>query len=110
NHSPLSETKSFQAVGDRGVVPNIGDIKDVTEMKRPSGALLHRISLELAEPPTIANRPEVESTKATRKLSVGLAKEPMGKPSTTFPADAPQIYARWQGHGLREKATVRAVW
>ena len=109
-HIHLIETKPFHAVVDRWFVPNIGYIKDVTEMKRPSGALLQRISLELAEPPTIADRPEVESTKATRKLSVGLAKEPMGKPSTTFSADAPQIYARWQGHGLREKAKVRAVW
>jgi len=34
----------------------------------------------------------------------------MGKPATTFSSDTPQIYARWQGHGLRGHAKVRAVW
>jgi len=109
-HIHLVETKPFRAVVDRWFVPNIGYIKDVTEMKRPSGALLQRISLELSEPPKIADRPEIGPAELTKKLSVGLAKEPMGKPSTTFSSDTPQIYARWQGHGLRGRAKVRAVW
>src|SRR5438552_5233206 len=109
-HIHLVETKPFRAVVDRWFVPNVGYIKDVTEMKRPSGALLQRISLELTEPPKIANRPEVEPAELTKKLSVGLATEPMGKPATTFSSDTAQIYARWQGHDLRGHAKVRAVW
>jgi hypothetical protein len=109
-HIHLIETKPFRAVVDRWFVPNIGYIKDVTEMKRPSGALLQRISLELTEPPKIANRPEAGPVEPTKKLSVGLATEPMGKPATTFSSDTAQIYARWQGHDLRGHAKVRAVW
>jgi len=109
-HIHLVETKPFRAVVDRWFVPNVGYIKDVTEMKRPSGALLQRISLELTEPPKIANRPEVGPAEPTKKLSVGLATEPMGKPATTFSSDTARIYARWQGHDLRGHAKVRAVW
>jgi hypothetical protein len=109
-HIHLIETKPFHAVVDRWFVPNIGYIKDVTEMKRPSGALLQRTSLELTEPPKIANRPEVGPTEPTKKLSVGLATEPMGQPATTFSSDTAQIYARWHGHDLRGHAKVRAVW
>ena len=109
-HVRLIETKPFHAVVDRWFVPNIGYIKDVTEMKRPSGALLQRISLELTEPPKIANRPEVGPAEPTKKLSVDLATEAMGKPATTFSSDTVQIYARWQGHDLRGQAKVRAVW
>ncbi len=109
-HIHLVETKPFRAAVDRWFVPNIGYIKDVTEMKRPSGALLQRISLELTEPPKIANRPEVGPAASMKKLSVSLAKEPMGNPATTFASDTAQIYARWQGHGLRGRAKVRAVW
>jgi hypothetical protein len=109
-HIHLIETKPFHAVVDRWFVPNIGYIKDVTEMKRPSGALLQRTSLELTEPPKIANRPEVRPAEPTKKLSVGLATEPMGQPATTFSSDTAQIYARWHGHDLRGHAKVRAVW
>jgi hypothetical protein len=109
-HIHLIETKPFHAVVDRWFVPNIGYIKDVTEMKRPSGALLQRISLELTELPKIANRPEVGPADPRKKLSVGLATEPMGKSATTFSSDTAQIYARWQGHDLRGHAKVRAVW
>jgi hypothetical protein len=109
-HIHLVETKPFRAVVDRWFVPNVGYIKDVTEMKRPSGALLQRISLELTEPPKITNRPEVGPAEPTKKLSVRLATEPMGKPATTFSSDTAQIYARWQGHDLRGHVKVRAVW
>ena len=109
-HIHLVETKPFHAVVDRWFVPNIGYIKDVTEMKRPSGALLQRTSLELTEPPKIANRPEVGPAEPAKKLSVDLATEPMGKPATTFSSNTAQIYARWQGHDLRGPAKVRAVW
>jgi hypothetical protein len=109
-HIHLIETKPFHAVVDRWFVPNIGYIKDVTEMKRPSGTLLQRISLELTEPPKVANRPDAGPPVPTKKLSVGLATEPVGPPATTFSSDTAQIYARWQGHDLRGHAKVRAVW
>jgi hypothetical protein len=44
------------------------------------------------------------------KLIISLTSEPMGKPGSKFYADTPNIYARWEGHGLRDQAKIRAVW
>src|SRR5207244_10298128 len=75
-----------------------------------NGDLLQRISLELAERPKIENRSEVKSGAAPKRLSVSLAQERFGKPSTVFSSDTPQIYVRWQGQRLRKGARVKAVW
>lgn len=95
---------------DRWFVPGTGIVKDVTTMRAKNGDLLERISLELAEPPRVTDRPQVKPEAAPKKLSVSFAKEQAGKASTTFSADTPQIYARWQGERLRRGAKVRAVW
>jgi hypothetical protein len=95
---------------DRWFAAGTGIVKDVTTMRATNGDLLERISLELAEPPTVTNRPEVKPEAAPKKLSVSFAKDQAGKASTTFSPDTPQIYARWQGQRLRRGAKVRAVW
>jgi hypothetical protein len=95
---------------DRWFVAGTGIVKDVTTIHAKNGDLLERISLELAEPPRVADRPNVKPGAAPKKLSVSFAKEQAGKASTTFSADTPQIYARWQGERLRRGAKVRAVW
>jgi hypothetical protein len=95
---------------DRWFVPGTGIVKDVTITRAPNGDLLQRISLELAERPKIIGRPEVKPELAPKKLSVTLSKARFGKTITTFSSDTPQIYARWQGHRLRQGAKVRAVW
>jgi hypothetical protein len=79
-------------------------------MRATNGDLLERISLELAESPRVTERPKVKPEAALKKLSVSFAKDQFGKASTTFSADTPQIYARWQGQRLRKGAKVRAVW
>jgi len=95
---------------DRWFAAGTGIVKDVTTMRATNGDLLERISLELAEPPRITDRPEVKPEAAPKKLSVSFAKEQFGKASTTFSSDTPQIYARWHGQRLRRGAKVRAVW
>jgi len=95
---------------DRWFVPGTGVVKDVTTMRAADGDLLQRISLELAERPKIENRPEVKSDAASKRLSVSLAKDQSGKPTTTFSSDTPQIYVRWQGQRLRQGGRVKAVW
>jgi hypothetical protein len=97
---------------DRWFVPGVGFVKDVTTMRTPDGDLLQRVSLELKEPPRIAPTPEAEkaSLGGSKKLSVGLAKEPIGGTTTKFSSTVPKIYARWQGHELRDHARIRAVW
>jgi hypothetical protein len=95
---------------DRWFAPGIGIVKDVTTTRAKNGDLLERISLELAEPPKLAARPEVKPEAAPKKLSVSFAREKYGQASTTFSADTPEIYARWRGERLRRGAKVRAVW
>jgi hypothetical protein len=95
---------------DRWFAAGTGIVKDVTTMRGKNGDLLERISLELAEPPRIMERPEVNPAAAPKKLSVSLAKDQLGKASTTLSSDTPQIYARWRGQRLRRGAEVRAVW
>jgi hypothetical protein len=95
---------------DRWFAAGTGIVKDVTTMHAKNGDLLERISLELAEPPRVTDRPQVKPEDAPKKLSVSFATDQAGKASTTFSADTPQIYARWQGERLRRGAKVRAVW
>jgi hypothetical protein len=95
---------------DRWFAPGVGIVKDITTMQGANGDLLQRISLELAEGPKIVERPEVKSDTAPKRLSVSLAKDRFGKPTTTFSSTTPEIYARWQGQRLRQGANVKAVW
>ena len=95
---------------DRWFAAGTGIVKDVTTMRAKNGDLLERISLELAEPPRVTDRPEIKLEVALKRLSVSFAKERHGKASTTFSSDTPQIYARWQGQRLRRGAKVRAAW
>jgi hypothetical protein len=95
---------------DRWFAAGTGIVKDVTTIRAANGDLLERITLELAKTPRVMGRPEVKPEAAPKKLSVSFAKDQFGNASTTFSADTPQIYARWQGQRLRKGAKVRAVW
>jgi hypothetical protein len=95
---------------DRWFAAGTGIVKDVSTMRAANGDLLERISLELAEPPKVTDRPKVKPGAAPKKLSVSFAKDRFDKASTTFSSDTPQIYARWQGQRLRKGGKVRAVW
>ena len=104
------QTSPSPMIIDRWFVIGTGIVKDVTTMRDTSGDLLERISLELMERPKIVDRPEVNVEAAPKKLSVSVAKERFGKPTTTFSSNTPQIYARWNGHRLRKGAKVRVDW
>jgi hypothetical protein len=95
---------------DRWFAPGVGIVKDVTTMQDTKGDLLQRISLELAEAPKIVESPEVKSEAAPKRLTLSLAKDRFGKPTTSFTSNTPEIYARWQGQRLRPDANVKAVW
>jgi len=104
------QTLPALAAIDRWFVPGTGFIKIVTIVKSPSGGMLQQTSLVLKEAPRPVPRSEPGSSANSGKFSVMLSNEPDGRPTTTFSANAPGIYARWQGHGLRPSATVSAVW
>jgi hypothetical protein len=117
---PAGEFQAFRVHGeqttpnrmtiDRWFAPGVGIVKDVTTMESAQGDLLQRISLELAETPKIVERPEVKTESAPKQLAVSLARDRFGKPTTSFPSNTPEIYARWQGQRLRQGANVKAVW
>jgi hypothetical protein len=109
-HVHAEQTSPSPTTIDRWFAPGTGIVKDVTTMRAANGDLLQRVSLELTDPPKIVDRPEVKQDTAPKRISVTLAKARFGNATAVFSADTPRIYARWQGHHLRENAKVRAVW
>ena len=95
---------------DRWFVNGTGIVKDVTETRTAGGELLRRISLELKERPKVVARPEVKPVEAAKKLTATVGKKPIGQADVNFAANTPKIFARWQGHGLRDQAKIRATW
>jgi hypothetical protein len=104
------QTGSTPLVIDRWFVNDVGIVKDITTTYAPRGDLRRRITLELKERPKIMARPEVKPVEPQKKLTAMLAKDPLGRATTNFTTGTPKIYARWQGNGLHDQATIRAVW
>jgi hypothetical protein len=104
------QTAPTAATIDRWFVPGTGFVKVVTTIRAPSGGVLQRTSLQLKAAPKIAAAPESTATPEPAKISVGLSKSPTGEFGTVFPTDIPRIYARWQGHNLRNQADIRLIW
>ncbi len=104
------QTAPTAASIDRWFVPGTGFVKVVTTIRAPAGGLLQRTSLELKQLPKIAAAPGLKPVVESPKLSVGLSKNPIGEFNTIFASDTPNIYARWQGRGLRKQADIRMVW
>jgi hypothetical protein len=104
------QTSPTLATIDRWFVPGTGFVKVVTTVKSASGGMLQQTSLVLKEASRPGPRSEPGSSANAGKFSVMLSNEPDGRPTTTFSANAPEIYARWQGHNLRPSAKVSAVW
>jgi hypothetical protein len=107
------QTSPASATMDRWFVPGTGFVKFVTMVKTPSGSVLQQTSLVLKGISSPALRAEAADGAESGKLSVTLSDDPASDSTTsptTFPATTKAIYARWQGHGLRPFAKVRAVW
>jgi len=104
------QTLPSPATIDRWFVSGVGFVKAVTKVGAPSGGVLQQTSLELKQPPKLEKPPEPTSIAGSVWFSAGLSKQPVGDFATTFAVDTPAIYARWQSHGLRAGAKIRAVW
>lgn len=104
-HCEESSPTSF--VFDRWFVPGTGFVKEVTTMRSPTGDLMGRRTLELNRPPKMA---EATETGSSQKLVAGVSSQPAGKFETEFNSTVPNIYAHWQGYGLRGRVKIRAVW
>ena len=62
-HLRVIGTQPFHSVVDRWYVPGLGEIKDVTEVKRPNGSMLQRLTFELTEPPKLPGKSEAKIDK-----------------------------------------------
>jgi hypothetical protein len=111
-HLRVIGTQPFDSVVDRWYVPGLGEIKDVTEVRRPNGAMVQRLSFELTETPKLAAKSEARSTitPAAKKLSIILAKDTTGEMTTKFNSDVSKLYARWQASDLAKGTKLRSVW
>lgn len=95
---------------NRWFANGVGIVKDVTEARAADGDLVRRITLELKERPKIAPRPEAKSLPPPKKATVSVSTSSSSASTRQVSRDTGSIYARWQGHGLRVGAKIRAVW
>ena len=60
-HLRVVGMQPFNSLTDRWFVPELGYVKDVTEVQRSDGTFVQRITLELKERPKNAPRPDVKA-------------------------------------------------
>ena len=104
-HFRGEKNDGLSTVADFWFVRGVGSVKEMVTQRGPSGDLLSRSSIELAEPPA-----QSPVTPELKKLEASVSTSSEGDPLKIIPADALQIVARWRGHGLRKNAKIRAVW
>lgn len=105
---------------DRWFVTGTGVIKDITATHGPGGRLLARTALVLTKftlappppepPPSAAISAASPNPTWAAKISLEVMKEREGEPTTTFQADAPNIFVRWEGRNLPVGSVVRVAW
>ncbi len=112
------QTLPTKAAIDRWFVPGTGFIKIRTQIKNDDGEAIQETLLELKQAPrvAVAATPTPAAAPAASvlprhldKLTVSVGKDPAGEAVKEFNVLSPAIYARWYGHGLPDKANVRAV-
>ena len=133
-HIHCEDASVMSVALDRWFFPGVGFVKETTVVRGPTGGLLQRVTLELQKPPEIVAKPQASSSptaapprqtptppirgpevqtepsRAGKKLSVEVSTDPAGGMKTEFKSDVENIYVRWHGHGLPERARVRVAW
>lgn len=123
---------------DRWFSPGVGFVKETTVVRGPTGGMLQRVTLQLQKRPEIVARPtptptptpsptpapglptatppitgpaiETDPSSASKKLIVEVSTDPGGGSKNEFKSNVENIYVRWHGRGLPERATVRVAW
>jgi hypothetical protein len=117
---------------DRWFYPGVGFVKEITVVRGPTGGLLQRVTLELQKRPEVIAKPkgspsptpapsattppmrgpeiETKPVPSGKKLVVEVSPDPSGGSKTEFKSDVENIYVRWHGRGLPDRARVRVVW
>ena len=129
-HLHCEDSSIFAIKLDRWFVPGTGFVKEIAAVRGPTGGLLQRVTRELRKAPEPSRPPPTATPASTtpvpqpsappaapdanqspaKKLTVEVSGDPSGGLKTEFKSDAPNIYVRWHGHDLPERATVRVAW
>jgi hypothetical protein len=134
------DSSVMSATLDRWFLPGVGFVKETTVVRGPTGGLLQRITLELQKRPEVIAKPtatptasptssparasttvtptppirgvsiETDPAQGTKKLIVEVSTDPGGGSKTEFKSDVENIYVRWHGRGLPDRAKVRVTW
>ena len=103
----------------RWFAPGTGFVKDITTTRGPNGRLLSRVTKVLKKfSPTAAPLPNESQAASPTPLAASLspamtiavAKERDGEPTTEFRSNAPNIFVRWRGEHLPVDGIVRVAW
>jgi len=103
------QTSPAPATIDRWFVPGTGFVKVTTAVKGESGVAAQKTWMNLKELPKVELWEQKKSSVGSDKLSGGVSSEPQGEFKAEFKDNAPTVYARWHGRGLRDHAQIRAV-
>lgn len=128
-HIHCEDASVMSVALDRWFFPGMGFVKEITVVRGPTGGLLQRTTLELQKRPEIIAKatptpspatapPEPsatpqekkESASPGKKLIVEVSPDPGGGSKTEFKSDVENIYVRWHGRSLPERAKVRVAW
>ena len=138
-HIHCEESSTMSAKLDRWFFPGIGFVKETTVVRGPTGGLLQRVTLELQKKPEVIAKPTATPTpsptatvaavvtptasppisgpaivtdpaKVGKKLIVEVSTDAGGGSKTEFKSNVENIYVRWHGRGLPDKARVRVAW
>ena len=133
-HVHCADSSVMSITLDRWWFPGVGLVKETTVVRGPTGGLLQRVTLELQKRPEVIVKPEATPSPSAppptptpspplrgpevemqpvapgKKLIVEVSTDPAGGSKTEFKSDVENIYVRWHGRGLPERARVRVAW
>jgi hypothetical protein len=128
-HIHCEDASVMSVALDRWFFPGMGFVKEITVVRGPTGGLLQRTTLELQKRPEIISKPtptaspapappepsatspeKKDSVSPGKKLIVEVSPDPGGGSKTEFKSDVENIYVRWHGRSLPERAKVRVAW
>ncbi|HKP04338.1 MAG TPA: hypothetical protein VJU77_13380 [Chthoniobacterales bacterium] len=133
------DSSLMAATLDRWFSPEVGFVKETTVVRGPTGGLLQRVTLELQKKPEVIAKPTAtpapsptatvaavvtptasppisgpaivtDPAKVGKKLIVEVSTDAGGGSKTEFKSNVENIYVRWHGRGLPDKARVRVAW
>lgn len=72
---------------------------------------LRKVRLQVAQlAQTEVQKTPQATPSESQRITAALAQEPIGEPLSSFPADTPKLYLRWQGEAVGVGDKIRCAW